>query len=107
MKKQKDIDTYYQTIARDSDYNGIPRCVNCGAVADDVHEIIPRSFLYGEVNEDELFDIKNRCCLCRTCHERLHNRNGKVTLMLILTKRHGYAYEGYAKCLLEEQGKTE
>lgn len=101
MRSDKDRQTYYLVIARDSDYYGQPRCVNCGAVADDVHEILPKSY-FGKNSEDVLFDIKNRCCLCRDCHSVLHNDRGRAKLLGSLKGKYNYEYEGRAKCLLEE-----
>lgn len=102
MRTRKDLESYYLVIARDSDSRGIPLCINCGARADDVHEILPRSF-FGPSREDDLFDVKNRCCLCRECHGKLHNDMGRKLLLKILKDKHGYTYKGRAKCLLEEQ----
>lgn len=102
MRSKKDLDSYFVVMARDSDHRGYPKCINCGNGADDVHEILPRSF-FGPLKEDELFDVKNRCCLCRECHSKLHNDRGRKKLLVILRDRHDYQYDGRAKCLLEEQ----
>jgi hypothetical protein len=101
MRHADDLATYFHTIARDTDEDGLPRCIKCGEVADDVHEILPRSF-FGPSKKDILFDINNRCCVCRRCHGELHNDKGRVILLHILQDRHGYQYEGYAQCLLDE-----
>ena len=100
MRRGADAATYYHVIARDTDLNGVPRCIRCSATADDVHEIYPRSH-YGPSKEDILFNIKNRCCLCRKCHGEVHNDRGRAELFSILQKRHKYIYDGEVMCLLE------
>lgn len=101
MRNKHDRETYYLVIARDTGANGKPRCVNCGALADDVHEILPRSF-FGPRKQKDLFDIKNRVCLCRKCHSELHNDSGRKKLLKALHEKYNYQYEGRARCLLEE-----
>lgn len=97
-----DAATYYLVIARDTDLDGNVRCVRCGGLADDVHEIIPRShFGKSESLQARLFDIKNRVCLCRACHTEVHNNIGRKELLLKLQSLHGYEYDGEAKCVLD------
>lgn len=100
LRKKSDSDTYYLVLARDSDDNGRPRCINCGDVGWDVHEIIPKSSL-GKSRSEELFAIKNRCVLCRGCHCILHNDNGRGRLLSILASRHGYNYTDEWEWLLK------
>jgi len=100
MREKPDRDTYYLVIARDTDLAGIVRCVRCGKKADDVHEILPRSF-FGSRNREELFAIENRCCICRDCHNAVHNDVGRGELLLILQNKYGYKYKGSAKCILD------
>lgn len=100
MRRREDLETYYIVIARDTDIHGVVRCVRCGAMADDVHEIFPRSH-FGPKRYKELFDIKNRCCVCRKCHEEVHNERGRAELLLILSDKYGYLYSGGAKCVLD------
>lgn len=99
-RSKDDAATYYLTIARDTDHRGKVRCVRCGDIAADVHEIIPRS-AHGPKRSKDLFDIKNRCCLCRKCHTEVHNDKGRGELFFILENRHSYEYDGVALCLLE------
>ena len=101
MRSADDASTYYLVIARDTDLNGVPRCVKCGRVANHVHEIIPRS-RFGKHNRSGLFELKNRCCVCRECHESVHNPRGRGELLHIMSSKHGYEYDGEAQCYLEE-----
>lgn len=101
MRDKRDK-TYYLVIARDTGHDGKPHCVLCNAIADDVHEIIPRSSF--SKSDLSLFDISNRCCLCRKCHEKSQSDNARTVLLRILKARHGYEYGGIAKCLLEGSG---
>jgi len=68
------------------------RCVVCGKFAHDVHEVVPRSHLSGKANEATLFDVRNRCCLCRACHGQVHTVWGRVMLLGLLRLRYGYTY---------------
>jgi len=100
MRRNKyDSQTYYIVVARDTDMEGVTRCVHCGSIASEVHEILPRSF-FAKGDKRALFDVKNRCCLCRDCHGKLHNDRGRATLLRILVQRHGYKYDGRAAWLL-------
>ena len=101
MREAADAHTYRYVVARDTDYYGHARCIRCGRKADDVHEIIPRS-AFGKHNRDILFQIKNRCCLCRKCHEQAATDQRRGELLNILATLHNYTYTGAAKCLLEE-----
>ena len=106
MRSAEDKATYYLVIARDTGIgSGKASCIRCGKLASDVHEILPRSF-FGPSRQDELFDIKNRCCLCRKCHSEVHNDDGRAELLRILHKRYGYQYDGRAKCLLSKEPNT-
>ena len=75
------------------------RCVACGKRSVEVHEVIPRSQLPGASNEDTLFAVRNRCCLCRTCHTQVHTVWGRVMLFGLLKLKYGYVYndEPFAK----------
>lgn len=101
MRSDEDSATYYLTIARDTDRLGYTRCIRCNALADDVHEIIPRS-AHGPLTQKRLFAIENRCCLCRKCHKEVHNKKGRGELLHILQTRHAYKYTGESLCLLQE-----
>lgn len=101
MRNSADSVTYYVTIARDTDYNGVVRCQSCGGVACDVHEIVPRSYL-GSSNEELLFSVENRVCLCRECHGKLHNDAGRGFLLGVLYRKYNYSYGGIHLWLLEE-----
>ena len=101
MRQPEDQATYYHVIARDTDLDGITRCVRCGMRAEDVHEILPKSS-HGSTRKEELFDIKNRCCLCRECHRVVHNRKGRAELLQILKQKYKYEYNGEALCILQE-----
>ena len=102
MTREKlDAETYYLIVARDTDKNGAPRCLNCNAKADDVHEIFPRSY-WGPNYRHLLFAESNRCCLCRECHRILHNHIGRRRLLFLMQEKHGYTYEGVQQCLLDE-----
>ena len=100
MREEEDFRTYYLVIARDTDLNGKVRCIRCGALADDVHEIFPRSH-FGPQRRKELFDIRNRVCLCRKCHSAVHNNVGRGELLHRLKTLYGYEYHGEAKCTLD------
>jgi len=76
-----------QVVARDH-----WRCVVCGSSAHDVHEIIPRSALPGKRNAPVLFSARNRCCLCRKCHSKVHTVWGRAMLLGLLMLKHGYRY---------------
>ena len=101
MRSLDDSKTYLHVMARDTDLNGVIRCVRCNKRADDVHEITPRSH-FGKHGREELFKLENRCCVCRACHGEIHNDLGRGELFNILSTRHGYKYAGVPKCLLEE-----
>lgn len=101
MRSEDDAATYWHTVARDTDHDGTPRCVRCNKAADDVHEIIPKSS-FGKHNREALFGLKNRCCVCRPCHIAVQNDRGRGELLHTLSTRHGYEYDGVAKCLLEK-----
>lgn len=101
FRRKWDQKTYWLVVARDTDQNGIPRCIRCGSRADDVHEVLPKSS-FGKHDDDILFSIENRCCLCRGCHEAVHNDFGRGQLLYIMHIRYGYIYEGVTRCLLEE-----
>lgn len=94
--------TYYRVIARETDMEGVVRCLLCGGRATDVHEILPRSF-FGTTKQDKLFAENNRCCLCRRCHVNAHNDNIRKSLLAIMCKRYGYEYKGKAQWLLQER----
>lgn len=100
MREPEDAATYYLVIARDTDLEGKVRCVRCSRLADDVHEIIPKSH-FGPLRRLELFAIKNRVCLCRKCHGEVHNDAGRKELLSKLQKMYGYEYDGEAKCALD------
>ena len=101
MREPEDQETYYKVIARDTDVDGVPRCLNCEKAASSVHEILPRSF-YGPNKRGELFAMKNRCCLCLACHSKLHNPAGRGKLFFLMQQEYGYEYEGLSLCLLED-----
>ncbi len=69
------------------------RCVVCGKKAQDIHEIVPRSALPGKRNEGLLFSPRNRCLLCRNCHEKVHTVWGRVMLLGLLKLKYGYKYD--------------
>ena len=100
MRKKEDAATYYLVMARETDLDGKIRCLRCNALADDVHEIMPKSH-FGPSRQGELFDIKNRACLCRKCHGEVHNNAGRKELMLKLQSLYGYEYDGEARCVLD------
>jgi len=100
MREPEDLKTYYLVIARDTNAYGVVRCVLCGEKADDVHEILPRS-RFGPSRRDELFRIENRVCLCRLCHNKVHNDRGRCILLMTLERMYGYTYTGEAKCILD------
>jgi hypothetical protein len=100
-RTREDERTYWHVVARCLDYDGTALCFNCGKPADDVHEILPRSF-FGSNKQEEAFAMSNRCCLCRRCHEALHNDRGRAILLNKMQERYGYEYEGLAKCLLDD-----
>jgi hypothetical protein len=87
-------DTYSEVVERDGG-----RCVVCGKRQVEVHEIVPRSALPGEANENLLFSLRNRCVLCRNCHGNVHTVWGRVMLLGLLSLRHNYRYhdEPFAK----------
>lgn len=101
MRHPEDEATYWLVVARDTDYDGVPRCIRCNSAADDVHEILPKSS-FSKHHKKELFSIKNRCCVCRTCHLEVQNDRGRGELLAKLYKIYGYDYKGQARCLLEE-----
>ena len=101
MREPEDKATYYLVIARETDMDGVPRCINCGKAASAVHEILPKSF-FGPKKRSELFAMKNRCCLCNVCHPKLHNPIGRGKLFFLMWQGYGYEYEGLSKCLLED-----
>jgi 5-methylcytosine-specific restriction endonuclease McrA len=68
------------------------RCIICGNLYDDVHEIIPRAALPGRRNYPILFSEKNRCCICRACHQRVPTVWGRVMLLGIMALKYGYKY---------------
>lgn len=100
-RESKDKETYPIVVARDTDYDGVARCIVCGDAAHHVHEILPRSY-YGRKNREELFAVENRCCLCRDCHGAVQSDPGRGMLLHIMTERYNYTYKGKALCLLEE-----
>ena len=97
MRTTADKETYYLVIARDSDWDGTVRCVRCREPADDVHEIMPRSSSF-----PGLFNMDNRCCLCRKCHREVQSDIGRGQLFHILSEKYDYEYVGKRKCLLED-----
>ena len=100
MREPEDLETYYLVIARDTDFDGVVRCVLCRGKANDVHEIIPRS-RFGPNRRRELFRIENRVCLCRECHNKAHNDEKRCALLKTLELFHGYTYTGEARCILD------
>jgi 5-methylcytosine-specific restriction endonuclease McrA len=68
-------------------------CVVCGSLAQDCHEIVPRSFssVSGK-NRDKLYELRNLVCLCRECHSKMANPAGRTRLLWLLAKRYGYTY---------------
>lgn len=76
------------------------RCIVCGGRASEVHEIIPKSALPGKDNLDQLFSLKNSCCLCKKHHgPHTHTKWARRTLLGLMRMRYGYEYaeEPYAK----------
>jgi len=100
MKEKEDFATYYLVIARDTDMYGVVRCIRCGGVASEVHEILPRS-RFGPLRRRELFEVRNRVSICRGCHELVHNDKGRGDLFYRLEKLYGYEYDGEARCILD------
>lgn len=91
MKRNNDITR--EIVYRESlDKDGRPRCLSCRSLASDIHEILPRSF-YGPANDASLFAADNRCCLCRKCHDMVHNDYGRGKLLYLKSKILGYKYE--------------
>lgn len=98
-RKQSDFSTREEVAERDKG-----RCVICFMVADDIHEIIPRSALSHKYN-DILFSVKNRVCLCRKHHNTAHTHEMRTFLISLLQKRFGYVYqeEVFQNYLLKEE----
>jgi len=102
MRAQADLDTYYQVLSRDIGNDGSVRCIRCGERADDVHEIMPKSW-FGKAKDMECFAIENRCCLCRDCHNSVVSDIGRGELLYILSERYGYNYtDSHRRWLIEK-----
>lgn len=61
-------------------------CEYCGAKANDIHHIIPRS-KFGKKNKAEQDKITNLIALCRKHHEDAHSN--KITVEQLRTIRNG------------------
>jgi hypothetical protein len=98
-RKEKDQETKIQVLERDG-----YRCVICFKTPVDVHEIIPRSAL-GRIRTNDLFDPKNRCCLCREHHSRAHSREARINLIRLMQELYNYNYfeEHYRRYLEDEK----
>lgn len=101
MKSPAEIESTYKVIARDTDDEGNIRCLLCNKHADDVHEIMPRSW-FGSRNKDECFKIENRCCLCRSCHNGVVSDEKRGELLYIMSQRYGYQYQDETRMWLIE-----
>ena len=89
-------------IARD---NG--RCVLCGNTGNDVNEIVPRSH-FGSKTKPTCYLLKNMAVLCRECHMKRHNPQGRHDILVKLQARHGYDYSDEPwRYYLEFDGKDE
>lgn len=85
--KEYDAATRWMVIRRDGG-----RCLSCGNGAHDVHEIVSRS-AFGTKELEVCFNVKNRCCLCRNCHNEAQGDIDRATdLLNTLRDRYGYEY---------------
>ena len=70
-----------------NEYGADPMCESCGAVAVDIHHIVPRS-KFGSKRKDEQDAVSNLVALCRMCHDKAHaNREFNNGLKIIASKR--------------------
>ena len=92
-----DAETRQAVIDRDE---GL--CVLCGKVANDVHEILPKSH-WGTKFLHRCYQLKNRVCLCRECHANSHTRAKRTEILRLLQERHHYDYsdERFREYLVE------
>lgn len=67
-------------------------CFLCRKRGVEIHEILPRSAL-GKSKSELLFNEKNRVCLCRECHCKVHNRTMRAYLLKHMTVRYNYLYD--------------
>ena len=47
-----------------------PWCIDCGAVAEEVHHVVPRS-----IAPDLTYNWDNLASLCRACHQKRHGKS--------------------------------
>jgi 5-methylcytosine-specific restriction endonuclease McrA len=87
----------YRIIERDE------FCLVCGRVGTDLHEIIPRSMLLPG-NAQLCWSEKNRCLLCRQCHNKAHTVEYRKKILLRMKLRYGYKYEEQVYKRYEEAG---
>ena len=66
---QNHVKKYYEYLKLQS--CDTPKCERCGAMANDIHHIIPRS-KFGSKIKDEQNYIYNLIALCRNCHNMAH-----------------------------------
>lgn len=82
--------THVPVIRRDKG-----RCVLCGKKAHDIHEIVSKSH-FGTRTLAICYQVKNRVCLCRKCHQKVQGRRKYARELLeLLREKHGYVYEEY------------
>ena len=66
----KDLRSSRWTRFRATHLQAHPMCNDCGAVASEVHHVVPRS-----VDPSRTYDWANLMSLCRLCHQRRHGGN--------------------------------
>jgi hypothetical protein len=82
--EELDEATRYIVIERDQG-----KCVDCSKPYHDIHEIVSRSH-FGTRHLDKCFKVKNRCCVCRRCHDYYQGDHIKELLELMQEK---YRYD--------------
>jgi 5-methylcytosine-specific restriction endonuclease McrA len=84
---QLDGQTRAKVIRRDKG-----RCVICGRVAHDIHEIVSRS-KFGTRTMNICFSERNRVCLCRKHHMWVQGNPARTAQLLkTMQKKYGYTY---------------
>ena len=77
------------------------KCVLCGSPAVDIAHIVPRS--HGATGSAVIWQLKNMCCSCRSCHKETRAQRRKLLLKMAELYNYDYGDDPFRQYLIEEE----